>query len=115
MDHHYTGPDGTVHHVKNENLYRVKPTIFDMIRYKLKGIDSGFMVIFKTDTSTPIAYSSPKYSARVLRTVSESRALKTALKDEFAKAMDAKALFMYFILIAGALVVYLFLTGQLKV
>lgn len=115
MGHIYTGPDGTVHRIKPENLYRVKPTMLDRLRYKLKGIASGFIVVFKTDTSTPITYEAPEYSARVLRTISESRALKTALKDEFAKAMDTKTLFMYFLLIAGAVVVYLFMTGQLSV
>ena len=115
MEHVYTGPDGTVHRIKPENLYRVKPTIGDRLRYKLKRITSGFIVVFRTDTSTPISYESPEYSARVLRTISESRALKTALKDEFAKAMDTKTLFMYFLLIAGAVVVYLFMTGQLSV
>ena len=115
MEHVYTGPDGTVHRIKPENLYRVKPTILDRLRYKLTGITSGFIVVFKTDTSVPITYEAPEYSARVLRTISESRALKTALKDEFAKSMDTKTLFMYFLLIAGAVVVYLFMTGQLSV
>lgn len=100
--------------VKPADLYRMKPDIFTRIKYKLTGIDSGFLVVFKKDSKTPVAYENPEYSARVLRTVSDSRALRTALKDEFTKAMDAKTLFMYFLLVAGAIVAYVIITGQVS-
>lgn len=101
--------------VKPKDLYRLKAGLLTRLRYKIRGIDSGFLAVFGEGSEEPISYDAPKYSARVLKEISESRALKTALKDEFAKAMDTKALFMYFLLIAGAIVIYLFMTGQLSV
>jgi len=112
MEHAHTLPNNKTINVRKANLYRLDPDFKTRIRYKIRGIDSGFLVVFKSDDDDPIEYISPKYSAKVLKTINESQALKTALKDEFARAMDAKTVFMYFLLIAGALVVYLFITGQ---
>ena len=115
MTHEHEGPDKTMFKIKPENLFKVAPGIRDRIRYKIRGIDSKFMVIFQQDEDTPISYETPKYSAKVLKTVSSSKALSSALKDEFAKALDAKTFFMYFMLIVGAIVAYVVITGQVSI
>lgn len=108
MNHEYES-----YKIKPENLFKVSPGIFDRIRYRIQGIDSKFMVIFQETEDTPISYETPKYSSRVLKTVSTSKALSSALKDEFAKALDPKKFFMYFMLIVGAIIAYLVITGQI--
>ena len=115
MEHEHKGPGEITFKIKPENLFKVSPGIRDRIRYKIKGINSKFIVIFQENEDTPISYETPKYSARVLKTVSSSKALSSALKDEFAKAMDAKKFFMYFMLIVGAVVAYVIITGQVNI
>ena len=115
MEHEHKGPDDIVFKIKAENLFKVSPGILDRIRFRLSDIDSKFMVIFQENEDTPISYETPKYSAKVLKTVSSSKALSSALKDEFAKAMDAKKFFMYFMLIVGAVVAYVIITGQVNI
>ena len=115
MEHEHEGLGDIKFKIKPENLFKVSPGIWDRIRYKIRGINSKFMVIFQENEDTPISYATPKYSARVLKTVSSSKALSSALKDEFAKAMDAKKFFMYFMLIVGAVVAYVIITGQVNI
>lgn len=100
--------------IKPENIFKVSPGILDRIRYRIEGIDSKFIVIFQENEDNPISYKTPKYSSKVLKTVSTSKALSSALKDEFAKAMDPKKFFMYFLLIVGAIIAYLIITGQIN-
>lgn len=115
MNHTFMDPAGKLHKITPEDLYLIKPKFMHRLKLKLSGIDSAFMAVFKKNSQDPVEYENPLYSARVIKTIEESQALKTALKDEFAKAMDAKMLFMYFVLICGLLVVYLVLTGQIRI
>jgi len=115
MTHEHEGPGDITFKIKPENLFKVSPGILDRIRFRLNDIDSKFMIIFQENEDTPISYVTPKYSAKVLKTVSSSKALSSALKDEFAKAMDAKKFFMYFMLIVGAVVAYVIITGQVNI
>lgn len=115
MTHGHKGPDEKTYELKAENLYRIKPDIITRLKYKLRGINAGFIIPFKSGSEDPISYSVPAFSARVIKTVHESRALSSALKDEFAKELGLKTFFMYFLLMAGAVVVFLVLTGQIAV
>lgn len=115
MTHKHKLPNNVTINVAPENIYRIKPGFMGRLKWKLRRINAGFLVVFGTDSKKAVSYESPKYSAKVLKTINESRALKTALKEEFKQAVNTKTLFMYFLLIAGAVVVYLFMTGQLSV
>jgi len=115
MTHEHEGPDGTVFKIRPENLFKVAPGIRDRIRYKLRNIDSKFMVVIQEDEDTPISYVSPKYTSRVLKQVAESKALSEALKDEFSKDVNFKTLFMYFMLLVVAGVVFMVITGQVNI
>lgn len=115
MTHSHEGPDDQTYELKAENLYRIKPGIIQRIRYKFRGINAGFIIPFHESDESPISYRVPAFSARVIKTVHESRALSSALKDEFAKALDIKTFFMYFLLMAGAIVVFLVMTGQVVI
>lgn len=115
MTHEHEGPDGKKYNIEADNLYRIKPGLIGGFRYRLRGINAGFIILFKEGDTKPIAYKAPAFSARVIKTVHESRALSSALKDEFAKDMNVRTFFMYFILMVAAVVIFLVLTGQIVV
>lgn len=101
--------------INTQNIYEIQPGILLKLRWKLKGITTGFIVVFSGDEPTPVSYEDPKRSAYVLKSVEESRALSNALKDEFKKALDIKNVFIYIVIGVVILVIYLALTGQLRV
>ena len=104
----------TEYSIETKDLYEIEPGAMTRLKWRLKGIKSGFIVVFDKENK-PIGYQAPSKSAYLLKTVEESRALSKALRDEFKKAIEGKTLFMYVILIVVAIVAYLVITGQLKV
>lgn len=104
----------TEYSIETKDLYEIEPGAMTRLKWRLKGIKSGFIVVFDKKNE-PIGYQAPSKSAYLLKTVEESRALSKALRDEFKKAIEGKTLFMYVILIVVAIVAYLVITGQLSV
>ena len=109
-------------HQINDTTYEVDPTTIYIwnpglrrrLMWKLKRIKGGFMAIYREGQPKAIGFKSPKVTPNLIKVIYSSGALTKALKDEFKEGMDVKKLFMIFLVLAVGLVLYLALTGQLK-
>jgi hypothetical protein len=102
--------------IKAEDLYQIEnPGFRNWIRWKFKGIQKGFLIIFRGGQDSPISYFEPRNSARKLKIVSESRALSKSLREEFKQALDPKFLMAIVIIAIVAIVGYLIMTGAIRI
>lgn len=105
----------TTYEVDPTTIYIWTPTLRRRIMWKLKRIKGGFMAIYREGQPKAIGFKAPKVTPNLIKVIYSSGALTKALKDEFKEGMDVKKLFMIFLVLAVGLVLYLALTGQLKV
>jgi len=109
-------------HKINDTTYEVDPTTIYIwnpglrrrLMWKFKRIKGGFMSIYREGQPKAIGFKPPKVTPSLIRVIYSSGALTKALKDEFKEGMNIKTLFMIFLVLAVGLVLYLALTGQLK-
>ena len=106
--------DGVNYEVDPTTIYIWEPKLRRRLRWRLKRIKKGFMAIFREGQPKAIEYKSPKVTPNLIKVIYSSGALTKALKDEFKEGMNVKTLFMIFLVLAVGLVLYLALTGQLK-
>jgi len=106
--------DGTEYAVDPTTLYIWRPKLWRRLTWRIRGIKGGFMAIYREKQPTAIGFKSPKVTPNLIKVIYSSGALTKALKDEFKEGMDIKKLFMIFMVLAVGLVLYLALTGQLK-
>jgi len=104
---------GKTYEIKSDNLYHVKRGPLMKLMDSTFGVYSRFLIVFQSGKQDPIAYSEPTRTPTTLRVVSESTALKQALKDEFAKALNVKWIFIIFLLLCVGVLAYFFMTGQI--
>ncbi|GAH70502.1 unnamed protein product [marine sediment metagenome] len=104
----------TIYEVDPTTIYIWKPKLRRRLGWKLKRIKNGFMAIYREGQPKAIEYKSPKVTPNLIKVIYTSGALTKALKDEFKEGMNVKTLFMIFMVLAVGLVLYLALTGQLK-
>ena len=112
FDHEMGGND---YKVEPTTLYIWRPPLGRRILWRLRGIKRGFMAIYREGQSQAIGFKAPEVTPGLIKVIYSSGALTKALKDEFKEGMDVKRLFMIFMVIAVILVLYLALTGQLKI
>ena len=95
-------------------IYIWRPPLMRRLTWRLRGIKGGFMAIYREGQSKAIGFKAPTVTPALIKVIYSSGALTKALKDEFKEGMDIKRLFMIFMVLAVGLVLYLALTGQLK-
>ncbi len=98
--------------VKAERLYRLKPRFLKGLWYKYKGIKTSFIVVYQHEKTDPVAPVEVAVSARILKKVSESRALDKALKSEFSAPWDLKKILMVIGFLVIAVVVWYLISGD---
>lgn len=100
------------HEIKAERLYRLKPGALRKIWFKLRGIKESFIVVFQYEQTEPIAPVEVAASARMIKVVSESRALDKALRSEFSVPWDLKKILMVIGFLVIAVVVWFLISGD---
>ncbi len=98
--------------VKAERLYRLKPGFLKGLWCKYKGIKTSFIVVYQHNKTDPVAPVTVAVSARILKKVSESRALDKALKSEFSAPWDLKKILMVIGFLVIAIVVWYLISGD---
>lgn len=106
--------DGISYEVDPTTLYIWRPKLRRRLRWRLRRIKGGFMAIYREGQPKAIGFKAPIVTPNLIKVIYTSGALTKALKDEFKEGMDVKKLFMIFMVLAVGLVLYLALTGQLK-
>lgn len=104
----------TTYEVDPTTIYIWTPKLWRRLMWKLRRIKGGFMAVYREGEPKAIGFKAPKVTPSLIRVIYSSGALTKALKDEFKEGMDVKKLFMIFMVLAVGLVLYLALTGQLK-
>lgn len=100
--------------IKAERLYRLKPKIITKIWYKLRGIKESFIIVYLHGKTEPLAPVEVEVSARILKEVSESRALDKALRSEFSVPWDLKKILMVVGFLVIAVVVWMIMSGEIN-
>ena len=103
---------GTEYEVKAERLYRLKPGFLKGLWYKYKGIKTSFIVVYQHEKTEPVAPVAVAVSARILKKVSESRALDKALRSEFSVPWDLKKILMVIGFLVIAVVIWFLISGD---
>jgi len=106
--------DGIKYDVDPTTLYIWRPKFMRRLMWRLRRIKGGFMAIYREGQSKAIGFKAPTVTPHLIKVIYTSGALTKALKDEFKEGMNIKTLFMIFLVLAVGLVLYLALTGQLK-
>jgi len=96
-------------------LYELEMNPGLRIKQWAKRIKNSFIVIFREDQPQGVVYEDPERSAYTLKVVEESKALGLALREEFKKAMSTKSIFLLVVLVIVIGVVYMVITGQVKI
>ena len=104
----------TEYEVDPTTIYIWRPGLRRRLMWKLKRIKGGFMAIYREGQPKAIGFKAPTVTPNLIKVIYTSGALTKALKDEFKEGMNVKTLFMIFMVLAVGLVLYLALTGQLK-
>ena len=105
----------TTYEVDPTTIYIWTPKLRRRIMWRLRRIKGGFMAVYREGQPKAIGFKAPIVTPNLIKVIYSSGALTKALKDEFKEGMDVKKLFMIFLVLAVGLVLYLALTGQLKV
>ena len=100
--------------IKAERLYRLKPRIHIRMWYKFRGIKKSFIIVYLDKQTDPVAPVPVEVSARILREVSESRALDKALRSEFKVPWDMKKILMVIGFLVIAVVVWTLISGEIS-
>ena len=100
--------------IKAERLYRLKPKILKKMWYKLRGIKESFIIVYLNGKTEPLAPVKVEVSARILKEVSESRALDKALRSEFAVPWDLKKILMVVGFLVIAVVIWVVISGEIS-
>ena len=100
--------------IKAERLYRFKPKLLKKIWYKLRGVKANFVVVYQHNKTEPVAPVNVSVSARILKEVSESRALDKALRSEFKVPWDLKKILMVIGFLVIAVVVWVVISGEIS-
>lgn len=98
--------------IKAERLYRIKPGILRKIVYKFRGIKESFIIVYQDNQTEPLAPVKVKVSARILKEVSESRALDKALRAEFKVPWDLRKILMVIGFLVVAIIVWVLISGE---
>ena len=106
--------DRKEYQIKAERLYRLKPKILRKIWFKLQGVKENFIVVYQQGKTDPVAPVDVKVSARILKEVSESRALDKALRSEFAVPWDLKKILMVVGFLVIVVVVWVLMSGEIN-
>lgn len=107
--------DSKKYEIKSERIYRVKPGLLKRIQFRIVGINQLFIIAFQDGKTEPIKPGAVKITSRILGEVKDSKALKKALKNEFAIPMDLKKIVIIIGCVLLAVVVILVATGQLVI
>lgn len=107
--------DSTEYEIKAERLYRVKPGRLRKLVHKVRGIKESFVIVYQHEKTEPLAPGKVKVSARILKEVSESRALDRALKSEFKVPWDLKKILMVIGFLVVAVVIWVVISGEVAI
>ena len=99
--------------IKAERLYRYKPGIARKMLNKFRGIKETFFIVYLDQKTEPLAPVKVKVSARILKEVSESRALDKALRSEFKVPWDMKKILMVIGFLIVAVIVWVVISGDI--
>ena len=105
--------------IKAERLYRLKPNrlkpkILTKIWFKIQGVKESFIIVYLHGKTEPLAPVNVAVSARILKEVSESRALDKALRSEFSVPWDLKKILMVVGFLVIAVVVWVLISGEVN-
>lgn len=101
--------------IKAERLYRFKPKLLRKTWLKLRGVKETFVVVYQHNKTDPVAPVTVSVSARILKEVSESRALDKALRSEFKVPWDLKKILMVIGFLVIAVVVWAVISGEISI
>ena len=101
--------------IKAERLYRFKPKLPRKILHKFRGIKQCFIIVYQDKKTEPLAPVDVKASARIIKEVSESRALDKALKSEFSVPWDLKKILMVIGFLVIAIIVWVVISGDVSI
>lgn len=101
--------------IKAERLYRFKPGRARKILHKFRGIKESFVIVYQYEKTEPLAPVTVKVSARILKEVSESRALDKALRSEFSVPWDLKKIIMVIGFLVLAVIVWVVISGEVTI
>ena len=107
--------DEKKYEIKAERLYRFKPSLARKIFYKFRGIKQCFIIVYQHKKTDPLAPVDVKVSARILKEVSESRALDKALRSEFSVPWDLKKILMVIGFLVIAIIVWVVISGDVSI
>ena len=102
------------YNIKAERLYRFKPKLARKILHKFRGIKQCFIIVYQHKKTDPLAPVDVKVSARILKEVSESRALDKALRSEFSVPWDLKKILMVIGFLVIAIIVWVVISGDVS-
>lgn len=101
--------------IKAERLYRLKPGRARKILHKIRGIKESFVIVYQAEKTEPLAPVTVKVSSRILKEVSESRALDKALRSEFKVPWDMKKILMVIGFLVVAVIVWVVISGDVTI
>ncbi len=107
--------DNKEYEIKAERLYRYRPGKVRKIIHKFKGIKESFFIVYQYNKTEPLAPHKFKVSSRILKEVSESRALDKALRSEFKVPWDMKKILMVIGFLVIAVVVWAVISGEISI
>ena len=101
--------------IKAERLYRLKPKVHQRLWNKGRGIKQSFITVYQHEKTEPLAPVTVKVSSRILKEVSESRALDKALRSEFKVPWNLKTILMVIGFLVVAVVIYFVISGDVAI
>lgn len=104
----------TEYEIKAERLYRLKPGMLKRIWLKIRGVNQCFIVVYQDKKTEPVAPVDVKVSARILKEVSESRALDKALRSEFKVPWDLRKIILVIGFLVVAVVIWVMISGEVS-
>ena len=104
-----------LYEIKAERLYRLKPGRVRKILNKFIGIKKSFVIVYQNGKTEALAPGTVKVSARILKEVSESRALDKALRSEFKVPWDLKKILMVVVFLVVAVIVWVVISGDVSI
>lgn len=107
--------DSKTYEIKAERLYRLRPRIARRLWNKFRGIKASFIIIYQHRKTNPLAPVEVKVSARILKEVSESRALDKALRSEFSVPWDLKKILMVMGFLVVAVAIWVLMSGEINI